>query len=243
MGCRNYALMTVLAIGMLLAACDDKPSVPQSVLDQAKANEHKGPKIPTTQELLSGKRTRFALLPFPLTIEVPPGWDKLTDNNAAGIKVSSAGLNILQGYTPSGEVQIQLVGRSPMKQDDLDRMLVAGKKEMAQKPQQIVQFDLRPIGNLKVLERQMLGTPAPLTTYDKDNQPHTTTESSFNWTLSVLIPAGGGYQVCELAFIGLTKSQYDKDKDFLNGILDTLHYAGDSDVSQVTASSPTSAPA
>ena len=31
-----------------------------------------------------------------------------------------------------------------------------------------------------------------------------------------------------MAFIGLTKSQYDKDKDFLNGILDTVHYAGDS---------------
>ena len=127
--------MTVLAVGMLLAACDDKPDVPQAILDQAKAaNEHKGPKIPTTQQLLSSKRTQFALLPFPLTIQVPPGWEKLTDSNAAGIKVSSAGLNIVQGYTPNGEVQVQLVSRSPMKQDDLDRMLVAGKKEMAQKP-------------------------------------------------------------------------------------------------------------
>ncbi len=234
----------LLGVGTLVTACDDKPDVPQTVLDQARAaSEHKGPKIPTTQELLTSARKPIALLPLPLTMQVPPGWGKLNDNNPAGIKVTSAGLNILQGYTPNGEVQIQLAGQSPIKQEDLDRLVAAGKKEMAQKPQQIVKFELRSVGNLKVLERQTLGPPAPLTVYDRDNLPHTSLESNCDWTLSVLIPTDGAYQVCKLGFISLTKSQYDEDKDFLYSILNTLHYAGDSDAAPMTTPSPASAPA
>lgn len=63
--------------------------------------------------------------------------------------------------------------------------------------------------------------------YDKNNVPHTTTESIFNWNTSVLIPSDDGkYQVYELNFIGLTRSQYEKDKDFLNSILNTIEYTG-----------------
>jgi hypothetical protein len=64
----------------------------------------------------------------------------------------------------------------------------------------------------------------------------TTTEQSFDWKISLFAPQGDGFQRYELSFIGLTKSQYDKDKAFLQGILDTLSW-GDS-----TATPPTTAP-
>ena len=38
----------------------------------------------------------------------------------------------------------------------------------------------------------------------------------------ILAPHGDAFQVYELNFVGLTKSQYDKDKDFLQGLLETL---------------------
>src|SRR2546421_7079067 len=149
-------IVPALVMAGLMAGigCDDKPSVPPAVLQQqAKtAEEQKHPnKHPTTQELLSGKRSRTALIPLPLTMELPPGWGKLNDVSDAGLKLSAG--NLLQGYTPNGEVQIQLSARPALKKEDLDRMLAAGKKELAEKPQQIVKFELRPLGTNQVLER------------------------------------------------------------------------------------------
>ena len=245
--------MFVITAMCALPACDDRSTVPQSVIDQAKKTEQdaaqsKKHKRPTTQELLESRRTRSALIPLPLTMEMPPGWGKLED--LGDLKIS-AGLNLIQGYTPHGEVQIQLSSRPAMKMDALDRLVEAGKKEQASKPQQIVRFDLRQAGNVKILERQVVGEPRPFTVYDANNQPHTTTEANFTWTIQVLVPNEGAYQVYELNFMGLTKNQYDQDKDFLEGILKTLQYAGDSTGAGITgtgtstslgASSSTTAP-
>lgn len=228
----------VAAAMVALAACDEAPSVPSAVLEQAKQAEAEQQnarknKKPTTQQLVEGKRSRTALIPLPLTMELPAGWGKLEDVSEAGLKVTSAGLSLLQGITPNGEVQIQLTNRPAIKQDELDRLMDAGKKEQAAKPQQIVKFELHPLGNVRVLERQSVGDPRPLTVFDQNNQPHTTTESIFNWTVTALVPVEGAFQRYELNFIGLTKSQYDKDKAFLEGILKTLQYAGETGAAPV----------
>src|SRR5439155_14237856 len=145
---------------------------------------------------------------------------------------------IIVGYAPSGEVQIQLSSRPSIKRDQLDRLVAGAKKEMAADPQHILKVQLRPMGNAQILERQKVGQPGELTTFDKNNQPHTSIESNFSWTLDVLVPHDEGYQVYGLSFIALTKSQYDKDKDFLNGVLSTLAYStGES--TATTASSAT----
>ena len=91
-----------------------------------------------------------------------------------------------------------------------------------------------PLGNVKVLERQSVGQAAPFVVYDSRNQPHETIEAPFSWTISVLVPNEGAYQLYELNFIGLTKSQYDHDKDFLDGILRTLAYAGDTSLTSLS---------
>src|SRR4051812_11046168 len=73
---RCGAVAMVAAGGMMLAAaCDDKPSVPQAILDQATTQaDNKKPQRPTTQELVSGRRTSFLLSPLPLTMQVPESW-------------------------------------------------------------------------------------------------------------------------------------------------------------------------
>jgi hypothetical protein len=194
-------------------------------------------KRPSTQELLTGKRSRTALMPLPLTMELPPGWGRLDESNE--LKLSAA--NVIRGITPNGEVQIGLASRRAMKQEEFDLMLKAGKKEMAEKPDEILKFEVRPLGSVQVLERQSIGKPAPLTTYDSNMVPHTTTESAFKWTVSVLVPNEGAIQVYELNFQDLTASQYEKNKDFLRGILDTLRYATDADAGPSTAPSPSPA--
>jgi hypothetical protein len=230
----TFVLAAIVALG-----CDDRPPVPASVLEQAKKQDQqpKGPKVPTTQELLTGPRKRVDLMPLPLSMEMPVSWGRWNEKNPAGIKIDA---NLFQGYTPNGEVQIQLSSRPSMKPEDLDRIVDAGKKEKAAKPQQILKFELRPLGSAKVLERQSVGLPQPLTTYDPDGTAHTSVESNFKWTLTVLVPSSGNYSVYEIE-MDLTKNQYDKDKDFLNTIIDTLRY--DADAATTTAPSATPAPA
>jgi hypothetical protein len=227
----------LLATGMLVGCDDSSSSVPPEVLAESNKPKPNTPKVPTTQELVSGPRSRTVLVPLPLTMELPVGWRQMKD-------VPSS--QLWQGYTPSGEVQLQLNSRRPMTQQELDRLMTGAKKEMAEKPQQILKVDLRQQGNVKILERQSVGEPRPLTVYDSNNVPHTSTESIFTWTVSVLVPMNDEFQVYELNFFGLTKSQYDKDKDFLNSILSTLQYAGDtsgSGVGPTTGLSPSGLPA
>jgi hypothetical protein len=231
---RLISLMMLLAAGLLgyVGGCDDRSGqVPQAVLDQASKPPEDLLKPPTTQQLLTGHRSRTALLPLPLTMELPPGWGPDRRAHMA---------NVMTGYTPSGnEVQIQLITRSSIKHDELDRLVTGAKKEMAAKPQQIVKVELRPLGSAQVLERQRIGEPAKLTTYDKNMTPHESMESHFTWTLNVMIPHEAGFQVHELSFLALTKNQYDQDKDFLNGVLSTLKYETGGDA---TTSTSTTAP-
>jgi hypothetical protein len=117
-----------------------------------------------------------------------------------------------------------MIPRAAIRQKELDTLVTAGKKEMAANPQKILKFELRPLGTAQVLERQRVGDPAPLTTYDKNNQPHETTESYFEWTMDVFVPHEDAFQDHQLSFLALTKAQYEKDKDFLHGIMSTLAY-------------------
>ena len=219
-----------------IGGCDDSSQVPQAVLEQAsKPPENTGLRPPTTQELLTGHRSRTILLPIPVSLELPPGWgpDRRTHMP-----------NLIVGYTPSGgEVTIQLIPRSPIRQKELDQLVAGAKKEMAASPTKIPRCELRPLGTAQVLERQSIGDPAPMVMYDKNNQPHESTESSFGWTLDVFVPHEGAFQDHQLSFLGLTKSQYDKDKDFLSGVVDTLRYATDTTPTSAPATATPAAPA
>jgi hypothetical protein len=207
-----------LVIGINMGCDDRSSSVPPDVVADANKPKDQPPAVPTTQQLLNAPRTRTQLVPLPLSMELPPSWQPMKDAPVA---------NLWEGYTPSGQVQLQLTTRRSISQQDLDRLMQGASREMQQNPGEVLKVELRPKHDLKILERQSVGRPAPLVLYDKNNVPHTTTESIFNWNTSVLVPGEDGkFQVYELNFIGLTRSQYEKDKDFLNSILNTIEYTG-----------------
>ena len=199
-------------------ACDDSSNdIPQAVRDQQarQAEAEKNlPKIPTTQDLVSGPRSVTPLGPLPLTMRVPVSWK---------VEVT-AGASLLRGFTPNGEIAIQLSSRPSVKKANFDAMFKSEKKEQAEKPQSVLKLELRPFGDAMIYERQSVGDPAPFTVYDHNLKARTTTEQIFKWTISVLAPTGDAYQRYDLNFVGLTKSQYDQDKEFLQGILSTLTY-------------------
>jgi hypothetical protein len=138
----------------------------------------------------------------------------------------AGGASLLRGFTPNGEIAIQLTSRPALKKASFDALVKSDKKDQAEKPQSILKVDVRPMGDMQIYERQAVGDPAPYTVFDKNMKERTTTEQLFKWTISVLAPTGDAYQRYELNFVGLTKSQYDQDKEFLQGILDTLSYGG-----------------
>lgn len=209
--------IVALTIGLQLGCDDRSSSVPPDVLANVNKPKDQTPPVPTTQQLLTAPRVRTTLAPLPLSMELPPSWQPMKDAPAP---------NLWEGYTPSGQVQLQLTTRRALSQQDLDRLMEGASKEMQQHPDEVLKVELRPKGNIKILERQTVGRPAPMVLYDKNNVPHTTNESIFNWNTSVLIPDGDKYQVYELNFIGLTQSQYKKDESFLKSILSTIEYTG-----------------
>jgi hypothetical protein len=215
-------LSVATAVGLCMGCDEPADDMTQVVLDQqAKqaAAEKALPKIPTTQELMGGPRSVVPLGPLPLTLKVPASWR---------VEVAG-GASLLRGFSPQGEITVQLTSRPSIKQAQLDSEIRGAKKEQAEKPQSILKVDLRPLGNVQIYERQAVGDPAPYTVYETVNgqmKEKTTTEQLFKWTITILAPQGDAFQRYELNFVGLTKSQYDKDREFLQGILDTLSYAG-----------------
>jgi hypothetical protein len=207
----------VLLAGVLAGGCDDRSSVPQSVLDQAATqNSSKTPARPTTQELLTGHRTTLVLTPLPLTMQVPDSW-KIEPLRGTPV-------TLVTGATPTSDISIQLSIRPSIHNDEFESLVTGAKKEMKQKPDTVKKLDIRPLGSggAKLMERQSQGAPAPYTVYDAHNIPRVTTQSVYKWTLTVFVPHENAFQVYELNFIGLTKQQFDADKDFLNSIVNTL---------------------
>lgn len=114
-----------LVIGINLGCDDRSSSVPPDVVANANKPKDETPPAPTTQQLLNAPRTRTQLAPLPLSMELPPSWQPMKDAPVA---------NLWEGYTPSGQVQLQLTTRRTMSQQDLDRLMQGASKEMQQHP-------------------------------------------------------------------------------------------------------------
>src|SRR5688572_25723943 len=108
--CHVVATLVLAAAAAFVGiGCDDPAGdIPQAVLDQQarQAEAQKSlPKIPTTQDLVNGPRTVMPLGPLPMTMRVPASWR---------VEVAG-GASLLRGFTPNGEVAIQLTSRPSLK--------------------------------------------------------------------------------------------------------------------------------
>jgi hypothetical protein len=219
---KKLALIPILAL--IAVACDDKstlsPAAQQAAV-KAQAEGDKTPSRPTTQELMTGPRKRITLTPVPFSVSVPFQW-KL-ENLAGGSVV------VLAGPTPSGDVQIQLSTRTPAKQEDLDIVQRAAKKELAASQpssKKVLKAELRKLdNNIQIFERQAVGQPAPLIITDANNHEHTETATPFDWTFTLYVPNGPDFARYELNFIGgLTAEQYKQDQPLFDAIIKSLVY-------------------
>jgi hypothetical protein len=215
------AAMAAAIVVMGSAGCKRQP--PPLAVEESAPHQAKTPPGPTTQELLSGPRQRIVLDTLPLTAAIPQGW---TISRPPGMNFA-----FLEGPLPGGgQVHIQLtkkpplwaVDKSPMTMDErLDLMKQAAQKEQQADPQTIKYADLRSLGQAKIFEKQSVFQPAGGAAVDEKGRP-VAVGPQYRWTITLFVPQDKTYQTYELNFLDLSQSQYEANRDFLQGIVDSL---------------------
>jgi hypothetical protein len=233
-------LWSVVLLALLTGlACDDKNESPEALKARQQAQQSSLPAtkpLPTTQELLTGPKKTLRLGEFPLSLEVPHSWGlrSFGDGAASVIAVS--------GVAGSGEINIQLVQQNQTINSALgvESILAEAKKQLAAKPHPLNRAEMRPLGPAKLLEmrgmsNQFVNGKLPAEVWGDVEIPDSrgnvvTTRAIINphlltWTFTLYIPTQNGrYMTRSLVFMGLTPAEYEKDKEFLEGMMKTLKW-------------------
>ncbi len=223
---RPSAVWMLSVLGLIAwAGCDRRPAPPpQAQVPETQPATQPDELRPTTQQLLSGAYKTLPLPGMPLAIKVPESW-----------KINVSGpVVFLEGPSPSGTITIQLAQRDTLKPDQLDLFLLGVKKDQEQHPDTVKRADLRDLGKIKMLER--LSILRPMSSPKVDVQGNAVLDSHGNivtittvpvrWTLIAFVPYQNAFSRFELNFIDLTAEQYAADKDFLEKIINSLTYEG-----------------
>jgi hypothetical protein len=217
------APLLVLAIALAIG-CDDKrdraansaPQTPPPESTQPAAAT--APARPTTQELLEAKRRPLTLGTLKLTLDVPPGW-----------MITTAGTGSwLEGPTPNGEIRIQLATQgAPLKLDSILAMEKRARDDAAKHPDVLEVVPLRDIGGMaRKMERREIQKNLTINIPD-DKDPKITRPEKVDrvdWTILAFLPDADQFNINVLSFSGLSLQQYQKDREFLDHVLNTLHY-------------------
>ena len=237
----RFPLACSLVLLALLAglACDDKNESPEALKARQQAQQPQLPAtkpLPTAQELLAGPKKTLRLGEFPVSLEVPQSWGLRSFGDGAASVIAVSGL------ASSGEINIQLVQQNQTISSavGVDTILAEAKKQLAAKPHPLNRAELRPLGPAKLLEmrgmsNQFVNGKLPEEVWGNveipDNRGNVvTTRAVINphlltWTFTLYIPTQNGrYMTRSLSFMGLTPAEYEKDKDFLEGMMKTLKW-------------------
>ena len=230
-------LMTCLWLAGVGLACDNGDAVPPEVLKARQDAQQRlaaSKPVPTTQELLNGKKKTLVLGAFPFTLEVPATWSLQSTGDPAVITVS--------GPASSGEVSIQLVQPGRMVGTRVpDTAMTSAQKEMSAKPHPLNRLEMRTMGPAKVIEHRMISNafvngklPAEvwgdIESIDNSLGAKTVTHAILNpqilkWSFTIFEPGEKDtYMVRGLTFLSLRVSEYEQDKEFLEGMMKTLKY-------------------
>jgi hypothetical protein len=225
-------------------ACDDKPDIPPEAVEAHRAESNPLPAskpAPTTQELLTGAKTKFRLGDIPLTLDVPKDWGLKSEGEGSAITIR------LEGPATSGTIAIQLSAQlnpnnQPITNARIEQILAETKREANAKPHPINRVELRNVGPLKVLEHRMIsskdftgGKLPPEVWGETMIKNEKTGETKMvrtvlnpvlvKWNFTVFVPgAPEKYNARSLTFIGLGLSEFERDKEFLEQLMKSLKY-------------------
>ncbi len=214
---RSLTLITLSVLaGLVCVACDKSPRVlPTPSTAPQDAQPAKPAERPTAQSLLNGPQKRIPLLVLPLSVEVPESWKVTTLGSA----------HMLEGPTSQTDMRILLNQRPRMTASQIDLLLQGARREMTEKAGVVKMVELRSLRNVKILERQALGSRPAAT--DIDGTPLADTSPVLNWTITVFAPQDqDSFKCYELNFLVLTQQQYNADETLLRRIIDSIQLDG-----------------
>ncbi len=184
------------------------------------------PAPPTTRELMEGPRTDLALKVAPLNVRIPVSWKLEVLGTVA----------MLEGPTPSGDLQITVALLPGMSTKRIDMMVTGAKADSVQHPQHVQVNDLRQVNGLTVFEKFVFGHPpshaatAIAATTAATTVPSTIPEAGpVSWTRLVFVSTEGTYLPCSFGITGITPQQFAQDREFIRSILDTARRNSDLD--------------
>jgi len=215
---RTVAYPLLAALLLVAFACDDRksPEAIEQAAAKARSAEVTATHRPTTQELISGAKKRIPLTPLPFTARVPTEWKIET--------LAGGSIIVLTGPTPSSDAQIQLSTRPQAKKAELEYIQRGAKKETDEHKSTLKKAVFRSLGDIQILDRQVLGQPGPITITDDKGNEHIESATPYTWTLSFFVPRGENFDRYELNFLGLTLDQYEADKQLLTQVVDSLAF-------------------
>src|SRR4029079_7002915 len=130
------------------------------------------------------------------------------------------------GPTPGGEVHIQLAERTSETSEKLERLFKAARRD-AQAHADTTAIDIRNQGPLRVFDvRRKIAQPS---SPGDASAPATSAPTPLmDWSVTYFVPRGSDFAAYELHFFNLTERQFEKDRDFLQKILDSVTSEGSS---------------
>ncbi|MDW8261570.1 MAG: hypothetical protein RMJ35_03515 [Phycisphaerales bacterium] len=200
------------------AGCEEPTELPAPATAPAEPADEPAIRRPTTQQLVEGRWKTVTLSVLPITLEVPESWQQSA--------FSESGLLTLEGWTPSGEVQLRFSARPPLTADKFEGFVNGARKAMEARGDRKLRFELHEKPGFKVLEQQfseerraMLATDAAGNLVEMEGTP-------LKWSFLIFLPDAEGYKSYELGFVELSLEHYERDKEFFQRVMSSLRHDG-----------------
>lgn len=200
----RWVLSLMLVLGLLWATGCGKSPAPMPASD-TQAAESTASNGPTTQEFMDAPFMDISLRPLPLHAKVPHSW---------GIKdIPGTDVTLLRGPNAEGDqLHIQLSVLMSMTPQRVDLMLQAAQRDAKKDPSTIL-CNVKQNTDMQVLEIQRRVTAA--------TQPD---EVPIDWKITYFVQHDLNYDAYVLSVNDLTQAEYDKSKDLLRRIIDSITY-------------------
>lgn len=199
--------MTLGALGSQFA-CDESPPPPTSLPAESSVVDPVEKHL-TSVPVNEQPRKTLVLKLIPFTLRAPESWEVVS------IKGGESPVTMIEGPILDDQVRITLGLREPVGGEVLKNLLKRFEKEDADLKKNGQGFvRITDTGDLRVIDLRR----KPL------NSSAAPSEQLMEWRITLLYPRGVVHEQYTLQFIGLTVEAYEKNKDLLSEILQSIRY-------------------
>lgn len=219
---RSAAVAAALAAA--LVGCDrgnDEAATPPPAAQATQPADAKAPepagRRPTTQQLTEGAWKTVPVSLLPLTMSIPESWEIVPATNG--------GLLAVEGYSPSGFVQVRMSSRNTIPADTFDGFVKSARASAEQNGPRLKKFEVKTGDPVSLIERQIAGEQRELMPAADDQGNLVEREATpLRWSVLVFLKNGDKLEAYEMQFDAMSLEHYQQDEAFLRRIVDSLEF-------------------